>query len=152
MSPLDENSDAVEFIRTLVRGDFEANNRYEQRLNEQSWIGFPRFLSTVFFLAVERRFSGPSEEGNIIKFVADLRASGTGEAASLFPQAVETLIRAVLDPSVKVNLDQTTMTQIQTLVVHKILTDEVLPDDELDALLGRAEQLANRKRNQNPHP
>jgi hypothetical protein len=149
---LSQKSDAAEFIRTLVRGDFEANSQYEQRLEERAWVGFPKFLTAVFFLAVDRRFGNLANQADIIKFVADLRGRGTGDVASLDPQATETLIRAVLDPAIAVKLDQTTMARIQTLVAHKILTDEVLSDEQLDALLAQAEQLANRRGDSNPQP
>jgi hypothetical protein len=134
-------SDPAEFIRTLVLGDFAATQQFEQKLDEQGWAGFPRFLLTAFFLAVERRFTG-DDQGEIIRFVADLRAHGSGDTAGVDPQAAELLIRKVFDPSVKIDVDQTAAGRIQTLVVHRVLSEENLSAEDLDAFLAEAEDLA----------
>jgi hypothetical protein len=134
-------SDPAEFIRTLVEGNYEATGRYEQRLDEQGWAGFPRFLGTVFFLAVERRF-GADNRGEIIRFVADLRARGGEETVDVDPHTAETTIRKVFDPALRIDVDQTAIGRIQTLVVHKILTEENLSPAELDTFLGEAEEFA----------
>lgn len=138
-------SDSFGFVRTLIQGDFEANGQYKRRLDEQGWAGFPRFLTAVFFLAADRRFAMPPDRAEIVKFVAELRGRGTGDVAGIDPEAAEVLILAVLDAAVTVNLDQATVARIQTLVAHKILTDENLTPEELDAFLGRAEQLTSRQ-------
>lgn len=135
-------SDSAEFIRTLVLGEYDANDQYEQKLDEQGWIGFPRFLATAFFLAVGRRFKTGDNHAEVVRFVADLRATSPDAAAILDPQATELVIRAVLDPDVAFDLDQTTLGKVQTMVVHKILTEEHLSADELDEFLGEAEGLA----------
>jgi hypothetical protein len=140
-------SDLVQLVRTLVRGDFEANDRYEQKLDEAGWEGFPRFLSAVFFLAVGRRFARDADIAEIIRFVADIRAK-TG-ACSVDPVAAETLIWAALDLNVAVNIDENVAVNIddelagtvQLMVVHQILADENLSDEDLDGFLREAVRL-----------
>ena len=138
-------SEPAEFIRTLVLEDYEANDRYERQLDEQGWAGFPRFLATVFFLAVERRFKDRDSQAEVIRFVADMRTASADAASMLDPQAAELVVRAVLDPDVTFEVDQTTLGQIQTMVAHKILSDERLTPEELDAFLGEAEELVSRR-------
>jgi hypothetical protein len=128
-------------MRTLVQGDYEATSRYERKLDEQGWIGFPRFLGALFFMTVRRRFKD-RDQREIIRFVADLRARDNAEGASVDPQATESLIGRVFDPSVRIVVDQTTIGSIQTLVVHRILADENLSPEALDAVLAEAEELA----------
>jgi hypothetical protein len=134
-------SDFVQLVRTLVRGDFETNDQYERKLNEEGWEGFPRFLSAVFFLAVERRFARDADINDIIRFVADIR-SRTG-ASSVDPIAAETLIRAALDHSVAVNVEEELAGTVQLMVAHQILADEDLSDEDLDGFLRDAVRLAS---------
>lgn len=134
-------SDPAEFMRTLVQGDYEATSRCEQKLDEQGWLGFPRFLGALFFMAVRRRFQG-RDQAEIIRFVAELRAQESDQDADLEAHAIESAIRRVFDRSVKIDVDQTTIGTIQTLVSHKILAEENLSPEELDSVLGEAEQLA----------
>jgi hypothetical protein len=137
-------SDSAEFVRSLVRGDYDATDEYEKRLDEQGWSDFPKFLSAAFFLAVERRFPRGFNQADVIHFVADLRAHGRPGAPEFDPSAAEAMIGAVLNPSIDFDLHQEAIGQIQTLVVHKVLADENLDDAELDQFLGDAEALATR--------
>jgi hypothetical protein len=95
----------------------------------------------VFFLAVERRFARDADVSDIIRFVADIR-SRTG-ASSVDPVAAETLIRAVLDLNVPVNVEEELAGTIQLMVAHQILADEDLSDDDLDGFLRDAVRLAS---------
>lgn len=134
--------DIVEFARTLIRGDFEANDRYERALDEDGWDGWPSFLSALFFLAVDRRFKGTYDEAQVIRFVADLRAEAGEGALPIDPSSMELLIKAVLDPAVRFDLPAETMGQIQTMVAYTILAREGLSDKELDGVLAEAQSIA----------
>lgn len=125
-------------MRALVRGDDAALESYERRLEEQGWSAVPRFLGALFFLTVSHRFR-LSDEADIIRFVAELRAVND---PNMDPRDAETLIRRVLDDAVKVSIDQGDMAEIQTLVICKALTDAELTDEELDDRLREAEELA----------
>lgn len=135
-------SDVVEFARTLLRGDFEENDRYERKLDEEGWDGWPSLLSAIFFLAVDKRFGGRRDDAAIIHFVADLRAEVGDDGPVIEAAAAEALIRAVLDSSVEFSVDPAAMGTIQTLVVNKILAAENITDDELDGLLAKAKEIA----------
>jgi hypothetical protein len=135
--------DVVEFARTLIRGDFEANDRYEQKLDAEGWDGWPPFLSALFFLAVERRFQGGYDKAEVIRFVADLRAGAVDGADPLDPVNAELLIRAVFDPSVQLDVAAAAMGHIQTLVAYRILSQEKLSDEQLNDLLNEARQIVH---------
>jgi hypothetical protein len=132
------------YIRTLVRGDREANDQLEAKLDASGWNGFPRFLAALFFLAVDRRFGETGSHADVIKFVAELRADLTNGGPDLNAEAAETLIESILDPSIDYNIDQNMIGKIQAATVYKVLTEEDLPDSRLDAFLAEAVELANR--------
>ncbi|MGI5214642.1 hypothetical protein ACQEUR_17100, partial [Plantactinospora sp. CA-290183] len=62
------------YVRALVRGDHQAHDQLQAQLDAEGWEGFPRFLSSLFFLAVDRRFGENATPAEVIKFVAELRA------------------------------------------------------------------------------
>jgi hypothetical protein len=88
----------VEYIRTMVRGDHEANDRIEARLDEIGWDGFPALLGAVFYFAVNQRFNERTSPGEIMRFVADMRAAAPAGTPEIDANAAETLIRAAVDP------------------------------------------------------
>ncbi|MGX7670752.1 hypothetical protein [Plantactinospora sp. DSM 117369] len=135
-------SDVVEFARTLIKGDFEANDEYERKLDAEGWDGWPAFLSALFFLAIERRFQGTYDEAEVIRFVADLRAETVDGTAPIDPADAESLIRAVFDESVQLDMEPEAMGRVQTLVAYTILAKEDLTDEALDDVLAEAKQLA----------
>ncbi|MDG4829159.1 hypothetical protein O7627_07545 [Solwaraspora sp. WMMD1047] len=59
--------DLIEFVRTLVRDEYEANDHYERKLDDDGWAGWPPYLSALFFLAVDRRFAGVYDEPQVIR-------------------------------------------------------------------------------------
>ncbi|MEV7989046.1 hypothetical protein [Micromonospora sp. NPDC085948] len=132
-----------EYIRTMVRGDHAANDAVEARLDADGWDGLPRFLAAVFFLAVDRRFGQTAGRSEVIAFVGDLRAGLAGGGPEINAEAAETLIMSIIDPSVDYSINQEMIGRIQAATVQKILTEEDLTDDELDALLAEAVSLAS---------
>ncbi|MGC4867257.1 hypothetical protein ACLQ3B_17710 [Micromonospora sp. DT53] len=134
----------VDYIRTMVRGDHEANDRVEARLDQLGWDGFPTLLGAVFYFAVNRRFNERTPPGEIMRFVADIRAAAPAGAPEIDANASETLIRAAVDPDVETAIDPQMAGRIQGLVILAILGDEAITDDDLDVLLADAVALANR--------
>ncbi|GIG86410.1 hypothetical protein [Plantactinospora endophytica] len=132
------------YIRTLVRGDNEANERIETQLDAEGWDGFPRFLAALFFLAVDRRFGENATSAEVIRFVADLRAGLADDAPAIDAQDAEALIRANIDPDADYDIEPSSIGKIQAAVTYKVLTDEKITDDELDALLAEATAIASR--------
>ncbi len=137
----------IEYIRSLVRGDREANDRAEEVLNAEGWDEFPRFINTLFFIAVERRFTAESDPAEIIALVASIRADFSRGGPALDPLAAENLVKAVFDPAIEWTDDLEMVGQIQAAVVYKILSTENLTDDELSDVLAEAAESAARPLN-----
>ncbi|MEU1396969.1 hypothetical protein ABZ403_13040 [Micromonospora zamorensis] len=134
----------VDYIRTMVRGDHEANDQVEARLDQLGWDGFPTLLGAVFYFAVNRRFDEQTPPGEIMRFVADMRAAAPAGGPEIDANAAETLIRAAVDPDVETAIDPQMAGRIQGLVILAILGDGTVADDELDALLAEAVSLSAR--------
>ncbi|MEU8422037.1 hypothetical protein AB0C15_14300 [Micromonospora sp. NPDC048835] len=133
-----------EYIRTMVRGDHAANDAVEARLDAEGWDGLPRFLAAVFFLAVDRRFGETTGRSEVITFVGGLRAGLADGGPEIDAEAAETLIMSIIDPSIDYSIRQEMIGRIQAATVQKILTEENLTDDELDAMLAEAVSLSSR--------
>ncbi|MFF0719428.1 hypothetical protein [Micromonospora sp. NPDC003816] len=134
----------VDYIRTMIRGDHEANDRVEARLDEIGWDGFPTLLGAVFYFAVNRRFDEQTSTGEIVRFVADMRAGTPPGTPEIDANAAETLIRAAVNPDVETAIDPQMAGRIQGLVILRILGDGAIGDDDLDELLAEAAALASR--------
>ncbi|MEN3612320.1 hypothetical protein AAH979_22560 [Plantactinospora sp. ZYX-F-223] len=132
------------YIRTLIQGDNDAHDRIQAQLDSEGWDGFARFLASLFFLAVERRFGEDATSADIIKFVADLRAGMTDGGPEINAEDAEALIRANIDPEADYDVDPSMIGKVQAAVVYKVLTDERITDEDLDAVLTEAAQLASR--------
>ncbi|MEU8182189.1 hypothetical protein AB0B85_16165 [Micromonospora sp. NPDC049044] len=133
-----------EYIRTMVRGDHAANDAVEARLDVEGWDGLPRFLAAVFFLAVDRRFGETTGRAEVITFVGGLRAGLADGGPEIDAEAAETLIMSIIDPSIDYSISQEMIGRIQAATVQKILTEENLTDNELDAMLAEAVRIASR--------
>lgn len=136
------NSDLVEYVRTLVRGDTAAHDRIETRLDAAGWEGLPRFMNALFFVMVSHRFKPTDNDAEVIRFVADLRADLSDGGPELDTEGAETLIKSIIDPSIDYTIEQEMIGRIQAATIHKILTEADLTDSELDAFLSEAVQLA----------
>ncbi|MFY1690813.1 hypothetical protein [Plantactinospora sp. WMMB782] len=132
------------YIRALVRGDNEAHDRIQAQLDSEGWDGFPRFLASLCFLAVDRRFGDDATSADVIKFVADLRAGLADGGPEINAEDAEALIRANIDPEADYDIAPSMIGKIQAAVVYKVLTDEHITDEDLDAVLIEAAQLATR--------
>ena len=134
----------VDYVRTMVLGDLAANDRIEAALDEQGWEGFPRYMSALFFVAIDRRFRPGTPKAEIIRFVADLRADVSEGGPPIDAAAAESMIESVLDPSVDYDAPQQMIGTIQAATVYKVLADNALSDAELDEFLAEAARLASR--------
>ncbi|TDC01464.1 hypothetical protein E1091_02825 [Micromonospora fluostatini] len=134
----------IDYIRTMVKGDHAANDQVEARLDQLGWEGFPTLLGAVFYYAVNRRFDDRTAPGEIIRFVADMRATVPPGVPEIDPAAAEALIRAALDPDVETDVEPQMGGRIQGLAIIRILGGGDVSDAELDALLVDAAALASR--------
>lgn len=135
-------SDFKELIRLLVRNDFEGHRRLTEVLDAQSgWHGYAEFLGAAFFVAIERRFRPGQDVATIIRFVAEAREQFDETGSDIDPVAAETLIRSVLGDQDASSLDGKTVGAIETVLLHKLLTDEDLTGEQLDAFLSETSHL-----------
>ncbi|MFG1952698.1 hypothetical protein [Micromonospora sp. NPDC048830] len=133
----------VAYIRTMVNGEHAENDRIEARLDAQGWEGFGVLLGAVFYMAVNRRFSRGASQDEIIRFVSEMRSTMTGGPETDAGSA-EKLVAAALDPSIDTDIDPKLAGRIQGLAILHVLGGEQVSDDELNALLTEAVDLANR--------
>jgi hypothetical protein len=141
--PVTATNDFARLLRHLVRGEFAEHRRLTAALDERDgWDGYAEFLGAAFFLAVERRFQPGQEVAAIIRFVAEARAQFDETGSDIDPVAGETLVRAVLGDADASTIDSRTVGKVETVLLHKLLTDEALTDEQLDAFLDHAQRLA----------
>ncbi|GAB3942699.1 hypothetical protein [Micromonospora vulcania] len=133
----------VAYIRTMVTGDHAENDRIEARLDSQGWEGFPTLLGAVFYLAVDRRFPNGAGPDEVIRFVSQMRSTTTGGPETDATSA-ERLINAALDPSIDTDIDPKVAGRIQGLTILHTLGGRAISDEDLDALLTEALDLASR--------
>jgi len=133
----------VDYIRTLIKGEHEANDRIESKLDATGWEGYATFLNAVFFYAIDRRFAGIRNDNAIIKFVAEMRTDIEGGGSEIDAATAEQVVTSVLDSTVEFTATPEMLAKIQTLATYKALTEENMSDAELDDLLAQAVQLAD---------
>lgn len=138
------NPHLPDYIRTLVRGQREANDKVQAQLDAEGWEGFPKFLAAIFFLAVDRHFGEEPAPAEIIRFVADLRAHLSHDGPEINAEAAESLIAATIDPSLHYKIEPNMIGRIQASTVYKALSEENITDEDLDALLTESIRLASR--------
>ncbi|MFV2021514.1 hypothetical protein [Micromonospora sp. LOL_023] len=118
------------------------NDEIEARLDRDGWDGFPRFLASLFFIAVDSRFSDATPSGEIIRFVASLREDLSHGGPDIDPIGAEALIRSVLSPAIDYDLTPEMVTKIQAATMYKIFSEGDLSDAELDEILAEATEFA----------
>ena len=138
--------DNTKFLRALLRQDWDTYNAYVAEYTRQG-IGTPvAIIACAFHLAVQRRFKSTGSMAEIIRFVADTRVFFT-DGKDLPPREAEALICAVLDmdapwvEEIVDRIDILALSKIEGQLVIKLILDEDLSDDELDAFLADAEHL-----------
>jgi hypothetical protein len=136
--------DMVDYIRTMVKGDHAENDRVEARLDAQGWGDFPTLLGAVFYFAVNRRFPQGANAGEIMLFVAEMRAAAPVGGPEVDANSAESLIRAALDPTIELDIDPQMAGRIQGLTILHILGGGKVADTDLDALLAEAVDLSGR--------
>lgn len=137
------NPKLVEFLRTFVRDEADANDRLEKELDEEGWGNYALVLNAAFFLAVDRYFDGRRDDAAIIQFVAGMRSQLDVGGSSIDPTAAEALIKSVFDPDTPLRIEPGMMGQIQTHALHKALNDKPISDDDLANLLNEAATIAS---------
>jgi hypothetical protein len=138
------SSDMVEYVRTMVQGDHEANSRFEAKIDEAGWDNFPKLLGAVFFFAVDHQFGGEATSADVMRFVAEMRAAAQVEPAVIDANAAEDLIHSALDPAITNDVEPEMAGRIQALTIMHILGSADFSEQDLDDLLEEAVQLVDR--------
>jgi hypothetical protein len=135
----------VAVLRAHLAGDVDGYRRlWEQLDREAAKIGYPSLIAAAFFKAVDLHFrQGQTTNADVVEFVANVRARFDETGADVNPQAAEAMILTVLGAETKTDFDDGTVADAQLTVLTAIILDEQMADEELDAFLSEARELAN---------
>lgn len=133
-------SEYAGLLRSLLRGDFDA---YESKSREfshrKAWEGYSAFLGAAFYLAVSRRFRSRPDAESVIRLVAQTREQFDESGKDIDPVAAEDLVWSVFDGRDISGIHGSDVVKLETVIVHKVLMDEDLSDDQLDGFLVEVE-------------
>jgi len=141
---MDISADMIDYIRTIVSGDHEANDVIEARLDESGWGDFAFLLGAVFFLAVDRRLGERADRGAVVRLVAEMRSEIPVDPSYIDANSAESLILAVLDPAHDHDVEPEMKGRIQGAVVTYLLGAPDVSNDEREAVYSEAMQMVAR--------
>ncbi|MGH3737966.1 MAG: hypothetical protein ACRDT6_20485 [Micromonosporaceae bacterium] len=140
--------DFITLVRALLLDEFTDFDRRIARLRAlRDTDGSAEFLGCCFFLAVRRRFAPDTPIVDIIRFVANTRVVYDLTGTEIDPGTAERLIRSAMgagDPLA--DLPQHQIGTLEIVLLHKIIDDAQLYDDEVEDFLQEAQTLAVRWR------
>lgn len=132
-------------LRAYLTGDPDRYAELHARLDRgQDATAYTALIIAAFFEAVDRRFAKNGTTGDVISFVADLRARSDRLAQEIDPQTAERLIRAALTDEDISDLNDQVKGRVYTVVLAALVADEHFDDAQLDAFVTEARHLANR--------
>jgi hypothetical protein len=140
--PVTDNQVAT--LRALLTDDMPQYRRLFDGLDlTAAKKGYTALVTAAFAEAVERRFGQAHQSGDIVGFVANVRARSSRLADQLDPDISERVINTVLgDASVR-DLSDSVVTSTQLLLLAGLVSDEQLDGERLDAFLASARKLAD---------
>lgn len=137
-------SNALQYLRALIKEDMGTAEQLQETMDGRSWdeAGGPE-LDAAFQLWARRRFEGKALS-EIVSWVAALRSELGEDANDVDPRAAEALIRAAVREERQglSQLDPEVTAQLETVMAAKLGMEENLTDEELDAFLTEARELA----------
>lgn len=140
--------DFITLLRALLLDEFKDFDRRVARLQAlRDTDGFNEFIGSCFFLAVRGRFRPDTPVVEIIRFVANTRVVYDLTGTDIDPGTAERLIRTALgaaDPLA--DLHPQLIGKIEIVLLHKIIDDASLYDDEIETFLAEAQTMAVRWR------
>lgn len=135
----------VTALRTYLVGDADDWERLHRDLIESGDVaGYGEFVYAAFVAAVRQRFSPTWTKGDVIQFVAGIRAALSEDPNAIDPRAAEHLIRRALNDPVTDEIDAETKARAEVLLLAALIEDEQLDDSALEEFLSRARALAGR--------
>jgi hypothetical protein len=136
--------DQVAALRALLVDDIGHHQQLFGRLDRaQARKGYPALVTAAFGQAVERRFGQHYQPGDIVSFVADVRARSDRLARDLDPDVAERAINAVLGHGTTRDLDKEAITRARLVLLGGLVADARLDDAGLDEFLAAARKLAD---------
>ncbi|MGH3715216.1 MAG: hypothetical protein ACRDT4_17390 [Micromonosporaceae bacterium] len=137
-------SEALKYLRALIREDIDAAEQFEQTMDGKSWQeAGGTGIDAAFQIAAKSRFQDrPLSE--IVTWVASLRSELGDDASDADPALCEALIRAAVRSNADdlAQADPEAVAQTETVMAAKLAMESDFSDAELDAFLEKAETLA----------
>lgn len=136
--------DQVAALRALLTDDMPQYRRLFDGLDRTAAKrGYMALVTAAFADAVERRFGQAYQLGDIIGFVADVRARSDRLAGEVDPDVAERTILTVLGKGSVQGLDRGAVTVAKVVLLAGVVADEHLDGDKLDVFLASARKLAD---------
>lgn len=136
------NADAVALLRAMLVEDEAAYDRQVAKLNQTSWDGAANLIAAAFLEACEYRFGAAPDPQAVERFVADARDAY--EPDDLDPQAAESLIWATFGDDERAGeIDPDDIVPTEMVLIHRLISEQRLSPDQIDAFLDSAANLAD---------
>jgi hypothetical protein len=133
-------------LRALLLGGEQDYLPLTARLTDDDMWPYELLLQATLALAATRRFAAGFTEGNLIRYVARVRA-GTAERAedmALDPLAAEAVLRRALGQDAPYVTDPWTRLRSVVALLTVLFGDLALAESSVDGLLAEARTLADR--------
>lgn len=142
---MEVTDDQVATLRAVLANDFDEYDRLRPRLDpELAKVGYTGLVAAGFFEAADRRFGHKdATRRDVIEFVAKARNRFDPDGDRINPDAAERMVLAVVSDVSIDDLDETTVVELETLLLRALIADAELDDAGLDEFLATARKLAN---------
>jgi hypothetical protein len=130
---------SVAVIRALLTEDFDTYRQLNSELDRTANKSFAAVLGAAFVEAANRQFGETSNVSDIIRFVAEARATYTRTGERVEAEDAERMIRAALGEDHLVdNMGGRAMGAAQTAMLFAMVRDSSASPEQIDDLLGIA--------------
>ncbi|MGH3748508.1 MAG: hypothetical protein ACRDT8_14060 [Micromonosporaceae bacterium] len=130
----------VQMLRALLSGQFDAVATHvgQAEGGVRLWDAVTGLLNAAFWLAVDRRFD-PDADQEITEYVTTV----CREHPEAEPRVAEALIKAALgEEQLVAALDPEATLPVQMVLLHRLIADRKLTDDQLEEFLSETVRLA----------
>jgi len=129
---------AVALVRALLALDDDADGPTAQEdVPPEDQLGVAALFTSLFVLAVQRQYPEGASRGEIIRFVAELRAA-LPAGTSVDARATEEMITSVVDAKRREEIPHEVAAESVMEVLQYLLDPAKIGTDELEAALARA--------------